>query len=153
MKNTTLRTRLLAAILFIILITPGYTGAQETMRVNLSDGTVMEYAIDDIRKLIFDTTIGIHEVSGVIERFLTMKTYPNPASDHVNIEYSLAGSGQVTIELFNINGFRIHFLDRGWQVDGEYHYQWHTPHLPPGLYICRIWKNKENISEKIIIRK
>lgn len=144
---------LLSIILFTAtaMIQPMF--GQETMRVNMKNGTVMEFAIAEITKLTFDNSTDIERYSETVGRLLKMKAFPNPARDHVNIEYTLASCGEVAVEIFNMNGLRMEALDRGNQVAGEYQLQLYLPDVPAGIYICRIRQNNETVSEKIIIKK
>jgi len=152
MKNFTHRFLWIIPVLLLTLAAKGLF-AQEVMRVNMKDGTVMEFAIDDIRKLTFDNSSGLFQYSETVGQLLTMKAFPNPASDRVNIAYSLSSAGEVTVEIFNMNGLRLESFDRGYQETGEYLYQWHLPEIPSGIYICRIRQGKEIVSEKIIVKK
>ena len=62
----------LTAVFSLLFLPRGST--QENMRVNLKDGSVIEMAIDDIRKLTFDLTTTW--VSGVIAAALTKWVWP-----------------------------------------------------------------------------
>jgi hypothetical protein len=126
---------------------------QETMRLNMKNGTVLEFAIAEITKLTFNNSTGLEQFSEVVGQLLKMKAFPNPALDHVNIEYTLASYGDVGVEIFNMNGLRIDARDIGCQVAGKYQLQLYLPDIPAGVYICRIRQNKENVSEKLIIKK
>ena len=140
------------AVSFNLLFLPrGST--QENMRVNLKDGSVIEIAIDDIRKLTFDLTTDVEQHGELIQQLLKIKAYPNPARDFVNLDYSLAIKGIVFLEVYNIGGNLLISTNFGEQQPGEYQYRWNTTDVPAGLYICRIRQNNEIVSEKIIIKK
>jgi hypothetical protein len=142
----------LPVIFLITTILPVEIRSQDLMRINLKDGSVMEFSIDDIRKLTFDTTTEIRQYGDVIGKFLTLKAYPNPARDYVNIEYTLAARGEVLIEIFSLNGRHLESIDRGHEESGTYLYKWLTTPIPSGIYVCRIRQNKEIVTEKIIIK-
>jgi hypothetical protein len=126
--------------------------AQETMRVNMKNGTVMEFAIAEISKLTFDNSIDIERFPETVSQLLKMKAFPNPTRDHVNIEYTLPASGEVTVEIFNMYGLRMQAHDRGRQAPGEYILQLYISEMPAGTYICRVRQNKETVTEKIIVK-
>jgi hypothetical protein len=113
----------------------------------------MEFPISEITKLTFDSSLGWDGYSETAFRLLKMKAFPNPARNHLNIEYSLAAVGEVTVEMFTMSGIRMEALDRGLQGPGEFKLQWFLPEIPAGMYICRIRQNKETVTEKIIINK
>mgnify|MGYP001473175350 CR=1 FL=1 len=126
---------------------------QETMRVNMKNGSEMEFPITEIIKLTFDNSTALEQYSETISQLLKMKAFPNPAREHLNIEYTLSFYGAVSVEIINIKGLRIKALDRGRQDAGEYQLQLYLPDIPTGMYICRIRQNNETVSEKIIIKK
>ena len=150
MKRTCLILWLL--ISFSVLWLPR-ASAQERMRVNLSDGSVIEVAIDDIRKLTFDLTTDLAKPTEWVQQFLKVKTYPNPAREYLNIDYSLAAKGEVVLEIYSLGGNQLLNRTFGDQPAGQYQYRWNTTDVPSGMYICRIRQNSQIVSEKIIVKK
>jgi hypothetical protein len=139
-------------VTFNLLLLPR-ASTQENMRVNLKDGSVIEVAIDDIRKLTFDLSTDLEQSGEVIQQLLKIKAYPNPAREFVNFDYSLAAKGDVFLEVYSINGNLVLRMNFGDQPAGEYQYRWNTADVPSGMYICRIRQNSEIVSEKIIVKK
>ncbi|HPK06144.1 MAG TPA: hypothetical protein PK908_09630, partial [Bacteroidales bacterium] len=105
MKKTQLKLLWLLTA-FLLLYQPKIC-AQEYMRINLKNGTVMSFALSDIQKLTFDVQTGITEQTELVKQLLKLKAYPNPAKDHVIIEYSLIEQGDVWLEIFNSVGNTI----------------------------------------------
>lgn len=126
---------------------------QEYMRVNLKDGSVIEIAINDIRKLTFDLTTDLAKPTEWVQQFLKIKAYPNPARDYLNLDYTLAAKGEVVLEVYSIGGNQLLSRTFGQQQAGEYQYRWNTMNVPAGMYICRIRQNNEIVSEKVIVKK
>ncbi|HOW24772.1 MAG TPA: T9SS type A sorting domain-containing protein [Bacteroidales bacterium] len=150
MKKTLLLLCLTAS--FYMLFLPR-ASTQENMRVNLKDGSVIEIAIDDIRKLTFDLTTDLEQPGEIIQQLLKFKAYPNPARDFVNFDYTLASKGDVFLEVYGISGNLVLKMNFGDQQAGAYQYHWSTADVPSGMYICRIRQNGEIVSEKIIVKK
>lgn len=127
--------------------------AQQTMRINLNDGTVMEIALANIEKLTFslDFATGTQPRPEVVKQLLRFKAYPNPAKDNVMIHYTLPGSGMVNIDIFNLAGNRINTLNRGFQQSGDYQYRMNTNNLSSGTYLLRVQQNNEFVTEKVIV--
>ncbi|HNS16971.1 MAG TPA: T9SS type A sorting domain-containing protein [Bacteroidales bacterium] len=150
MKKTLLFLSL--TVSFNLLLLPR-ASTQENMRVNLKDGTVIELAIDDIRKLTFDLNTGLAQHGALVQQLLKIKAYPNPARDHVNLDYALAVKGDVLLEVYTIGGSLRLNKSFGEQQPGEYQYRWNTTDVPSGLYVCRIRQNNEIVSEKVIVKK
>ncbi len=151
MKNFTHILLLITLFTATAAIQPLY--GQETMRVNMKNGTVMEFEITDISKLTFEDITDLCRYRETVEQLMKMKAFPNPARDQVNIEYTLPVAGEVVVEVFNINGLRMVAHDRGRQEPGEYNLPLSLPDFPAGVYICRIRQNNQTVSEKIIIKK
>ena len=87
------------------------------------------------------TAVDLSEIPG-------FKLYPNPATDHLNIEWT----GQVTnpeIALYNITGKRVHELNI--HSAGNSMIILVTATYPPGLYILRIKAGNSVTSKKIMI--
>ncbi|MDD5508968.1 MAG: T9SS type A sorting domain-containing protein [Bacteroidales bacterium] len=126
---------------------------QENMRINLKDGSVIELAIDDIRKLTFDLSTDLQHHGEIIGQLLKIKAYPNPARDQVNLDYTLSVKGSVFLEVYSISGNLVSKKNFGDQQAGQYQYRWNATDVPSGMYICRIRHNSEIVSEKIIVKK
>ena len=141
----------LTAVFSLLFLPRGST--QENMRVNLKDGSVIEMAIDDIRKLTFDLTTDVQQHGEIIQQLLKIKAYPNPARDLVNLDYTLAVKGSVFLEVYSISGNLVLKKDFGDKQAGQYQYRWNTTDVPSGMYICRIKQNSEIVNEKIIVKK
>jgi len=137
--------------IFFSCILPCLIG-QQFMRINQSDGTVLEIAIADIQKLTFDLTTGIQQHPELVKQLLKLKAFPNPAKDYVMLDYSLHEKGNVVIEIYNMQGLLIERINQGLQPPGDYNYRINTQHLAAGTYICRVQQNNESVTQKIIVK-
>lgn len=126
--------------------------SQEYMRINKSDGTVMEITISDIRKITFDNLTAVPFQHPIMQQLLKMKLYPNPAKEYVNIDYTLAGTGVVQIDIYSLAGKIISSYTPGYLHKGNYTHRWQTKGIPTGTYICKISQNQIIIAEKVIIK-
>lgn len=65
-----------------------------------------------------------------------MMAYPNPFAGQVNFKYRLAGSGEVRIDVLDINGRIVQTLTEGNKEAGTHIAQWNSGALAPGNYIA-----------------
>ena len=138
-------------IVFAVFLLPDIN-AQEYMRINLKDGSVIEVKITEIRKLTFENINNItSQNSVIIKQLINLKLYPNPAKDYVFVNYTLVSNGNVTLKIYSMNGILMKSIKRGNQQAGVYDFQLRTSDFPSGMYNCVIRQNRKKISEKLII--
>jgi hypothetical protein len=145
---------LLTGVILACFVLP-HVNAQKYMQITQKDGKVISIELSDIQKLTF-TKLALalpEQQKKVIQATLNFKTYPNPASDLVNIEYSLESQGDVSLEVYNLQGILVHSYTPGMKGMGTYNYQWNTGKVPSGTYICQIRQNNKLTTKKITINK
>jgi hypothetical protein len=74
----------------------------ETMIQNKLDGTVSIWNIDDIDNYAFDGVTNINET--VTLKREELNVYPNPSDDLVQINFSSNRSGEISIDVYDMNG-------------------------------------------------
>lgn len=89
---------------------------------------------------------GISEKSQVASPF---KVFPNPFSDEVNIAYELKHGGNVTIDVYGLDGKRLVSLVNQKQSVGKYQYQFATPDAS-GIYMVRMVVDGSVYHERIV---
>lgn len=80
---------------------------------------------------------------------LHFKTYPNPATTSVIIEYNLPCDEFVLIKIYNSQGRKIAKID-GFRSKGMHHEVWSTGGLASGYYTFSLQTNDHTVSGKII---
>jgi len=127
--------------------------AQNSLKVNKSDGSSVNIPLKDIRKITFkDINTSVPDYAA-IQSLIKMKIYPNPMTEFVNIEYSLNSKGSVKIEIFDISGKSLFSEVIGNKLEGNYIYKLDTNELLAGIYLCKISQNKEIETQKIVVNK
>ena len=120
------------------------------MNVHPHTGTITNYVIDDVRKITFDNSVVTS--NGITDDISSyFRSYPNPASDHVNIEYSLTDESEVLLEVYNINGTLVSYFDLGKSSAGQHHFKWtNEQRLSTGIYILKL-KTEEFIKTNRLV--
>lgn len=67
-----------------------------------------------------------------------LQIFPNPARENTNIQFELASSEQVTIELYSENGQKIRRIFEGQLSDGAHQIEVNTAILAKGKYLVRM---------------
>lgn len=72
---------------------------------------------------------------------MKLSFHPNPFTDFTKITYTLPVSGDVTLKIFDQKGVAVSTLSMGYQMTGEYSFEFTYPGLKPGMYVCRLTLN------------
>lgn len=79
---------------------------------------------------------------------------PNPFRSETIIRYRLAGSAQVSLEVFDLNGRLVQQLAKNErQRPGWHSVDWDATGQPSGIYFSRLSVDGENYSRKIVLMK
>lgn len=105
----------------------------QTLNVNYGSGNYTYYYIDDVSLINCDSLTGIEETG-----FETIKVYPNPAQEILNVEV-LLGNNQ--LEIFSIDGKRIRILNHSSQ--GKEEILVDISAFARGAYIIRILNDEK----------
>jgi hypothetical protein len=89
--------------------------------------------------------------NGNPEQCLRLKTYPNPCSSYVNVEFELQRSEKVNINLYDLPGQPVRKLCDQQFPAGRHLITPDLSDLPPGSFICRLKAGTCDVSLKIFI--
>ncbi len=123
------------------------------MNVHPNTGAVSNYVIDDVRKLTFEPGI-ITSIETPESLTSSLRTYPNPTSNNINIGYILNAESDVSISLFNIKGDMARHIDMGSKSEGIHTFKLDLldNSLSPGIYVMQLKTNNSIQTNKIIIQ-
>jgi len=95
------------------------------------------------------------QVNEPFSTLVSWNIYPNPAKDKINIDYSLANSSDVKIEITNAVGQVVKELNTVSQYAGKYHVSLNlsTGEIKQGIYFVRLTSNNKTINERFIVLK
>jgi hypothetical protein len=133
---------LLSALAFLA-IKPA--SAQQCMRINQSDGTVLEIVVADIQKLTFDLATAIQQHPELVKQLLKLKVFPNPAKEFVLLDYSLQEKGDVMIEIYKMQGL----LSAALKLKENWKPFCKTKPLATSLFAGNPWSNNPSVGNPI----
>jgi flagellar hook assembly protein FlgD len=131
------------------------------MNVRLTGGGTTSIPVEDIQKLTFSNIIGSvgnEKLNAVIKTFTLLQNYPNPFNPTTKIQYELPKSGDVRIQIFNLNGQLVKTLGGDHQVQGTHTVDWdgrnndgHT--VASGMYIYQVAFENSVLAKKMLFIK
>ena len=87
------------------------------------------------------------------EKFRLSRIYPNPFNPVTKIEYFLANSGGVVLEIYDILGKMITRLVNEYQTAGKFTIDFKAIDLPSGIYIIRLQQGSQSDASKMVLIK
>ncbi len=101
-------------------------------------------------KYLRDSTTVHTDDIGFNENITSLNIQPNPFRDQCQISYELPVASHIKLEIFDLHGNRVAEILSNQQPAGKREVIFNTGKLRPGIYICRLQCDKNNISKKII---
>ena len=120
------------------------------------DGEVLNFFVSGENLLLSDTTIISTESSiEPVANYVLLNAYPNPFNPDITIAYNIPEQGDVSIDLFDMNGRFVENLVNREHQAGAYDINYHAEDLSSGLYVCRILVEgfDQAITRKILLLK
>jgi len=108
-------------------------------------------AIDEIYFTDTAVTTGIKPVRN--KNLSTSNAFPNPFSDKTTIGYNLTKEGQVSLDVYDMEGKQIASLVNGIQASGSHSEVFDASVLTNGVYIYRLRLGDEVKTGKLILEK
>ncbi len=126
--------------------------AGQTIYIAFCHGTTDDnlLSIDDIKVSGNGMNLGAENID---TRTFKIKTFPNPTSDNLHIEYNLPGILTVALGLYDVNGCLIKSISSGTQLKGNYFYDIDVKDLSSGIYNVILSTSKGTYSTKVTVVK
>jgi len=86
-----------------------------------------------------------------------LDNYPNPFSNHTNIDFEISAKSKVVLEIYTLNGQRVKQLVNSEMVAGKHSISWNARNennsqVEPGIYVCRMLVgNQTETSKQMLI--
>ena len=81
-----------------------------------------------------------------------MNLYPNPAANNTVLNYSLATSSKVVMNIFDMNGRLVSSLDKGMQSSGSHSQIIDLRSMEKGVYMIQVVTNGAVKTAKLIVQ-
>jgi len=106
---------------------------------------------------ISDPSTGFDDVTKANALNIRLRTYPNPATDRVKVEFSLENTIEnADVSIFNINGQKVNTLFSGNLLKGQHNFEWQLNNeqgnkVAKGVYLLKVNANKINKNSVLIV--
>lgn len=100
-----------------------------------------------------ETATSIDDLETLPEKFVLDQNYPNPFNPSTNITYNLPVSGEVTLDVFNIQGQRVATLVSGFKNAGSHLVRFDATNLASGVYTYRLVTERSVQVRKMLLIK
>lgn len=144
----------LILVLIVVVVNALYS-ADDSMIINLKNGTSDTLNILDLSRISIDTiATSVIDVNGIIryERFENLKNYPNPFSDETNFSFELKTASEVLLKIYDSKGKFISEIRSECSI-GYNEIKWSNQNLPQGVYYAKLETTDFTAIKKIIIIK
>jgi hypothetical protein len=95
------------------------------------------------------TTVGLEEIKPQLE----FSVYPNPATDALNLSYTLFEESKMEISIYDVSGKPVRDLGRSGGQAGEYRKEIALGDLASGIYFLKMTVNGQAINHKFVVYK
>ena len=82
----------------------------------------------------------------------SMKLYPNPAVERVNVELNIQEPGNASLYVYDLTGKMVRSENLGKLGEGEYTRTLSLQGLPQGMYLVNVLVGKRAVASKLIVR-
>lgn len=155
------REACLAGILLIL--SASAFGQGYDMAIHLGNGQTVTIPHDDIQRIEFANTTGIHDPNPDHPMpapfvFRVLQNYPNPFNPSTVIEYEIPDKADVAVRVFNLQGALIRELFHETQPAGRHRVAWDGrsgtgARVASGVYFYTVRCGKHTLSKKLILVK
>jgi hypothetical protein len=100
-----------------------------------------------------EATTGIEEIKEVPSGFALEQNYPNPFNSSTKIRFTITGSGNVSLKVYNILGEVVYKLIDNYLNAGTYETAFSPSNLESGIYFYSLVTQEFKCTKKLILLK
>lgn len=141
---------------FEVLINPteGITGFTATPTLEYYTTNSRLYKIEDEKPVeLFSIPVSNESEIEFPDHFELLQNYPNPFNPSTTITYRMQMAGEVTIELYTIQGQQVRKLVNDFKPEGQHSFRLNGLDLASGVYIVRGIMGVQTETRKITLIK
>jgi len=97
--------------------------------------------------------VDVKDRHSIPQAFDLHQVYPNPFNAEATIAYSLAQTGQTSIEVFNLMGQKVADLFSGIQTAGEHSLNWQAADYASGVYLVKLTSGQQTQTVRMTLLK
>ncbi len=118
------------------------------------DNDTINFTIDTTMSIIavFKLNTSVLTVSDELSILKLKQNYPNPFSDHTEIEFMIPENGLVKLSVYTVDGRKISEVINGYYLKGTYKTVLDRKNLKQGLYLYSLSFNNQSIFQKLIVK-
>ena len=154
--------RQVIVFLFLVCSSICYTQT-DSMFVEKMDGSIRGYPISIINGITFskEEPVSVREeqmMQNILSSFAVYQNYPNPFNPSTTIQYSIPATGDVTIDIYDVQGRAVRTLENAAQQAGDHSIVWDSRNnygtrVSSGTYFCQILFNNTSLVKKLLLIK
>ncbi|MFV1884294.1 MAG: T9SS type A sorting domain-containing protein [Balneola sp.] len=114
-------------------------------------GTLDKVFIDNL--YFYDAMSVNNEIKEIPNGFNLEQNYPNPFNPSTRIAYSIPASGEVTLEVYNIQGQKVATVVDGFKTAGSHTATFDAANLSSGIYVYRLTAGTNTQIKKMMLIK
>ena len=81
------------------------------------------------------------------------QNHPNPFSETTSISYTLETDGQVSLDIYTLDGRYVANLGNQYQPAGQYTQEWDAAGEEAGIYVYKLTMNGQVQTQKMVLAK
>lgn len=100
-----------------------------------------------------DLLTGLEQTNHGVREFKLNQNYPNPFNPSTKIEFTLTKAGDVSLEVYDVNGQLVETLINGYMNAGSKNLTFNASNLSSGTYFYKITANGYTETKKMLLVK
>ena len=128
-----------------VVVMPG-SPQQLVLLLNYQNFALVGYKMKDV-------LVGLEQTNTAVRDFSLKQNYPNPFNPNTKIEFTLTKAGNVTLEVYDVNGKLVETLIDGYMNAGKRSLDFNAAGLSSGTYFYKISANGYTDTKKMLLVK